>query len=100
MKKIALLPLFALLVFMPAAQASLLFDLTLDGCTGNCGPQASFGAIALTQTNSTTVTVLETLLDGTAFISTGAGESLEFNITGNPVITIGSLTSGFVRGPN
>jgi hypothetical protein len=70
------------------------YTLTLDGCTGSCGA-GPFGTITLVQTGTGVVTVTETLAAGVAFVATGAGKSLEFNLAGDPGITIGFLTSGF-----
>ncbi len=80
------------------AHADLTFTLTQDGCTGGCSP-GPFGTITLTQVNSTTVAINETLENGAKFVSTGAGQALEFNITGDPNITISGLTNGFSVGP-
>jgi hypothetical protein len=78
------------------------YSLTFDGCSGSCGAPP-FGTITLVQTATGVVTVTETLKATTpaeGFVATGAGESLAWNLTGNPSITIGSLTSGFgVAGP-
>ena len=73
------------------------FQLTFDGCSGTCGT-SPFGTVTLVQTATGVVTVTETLKATTpaeGFVATGAGESLAWNLTGNPSITIGSLTSGF-----
>lgn len=72
------------------------FTLTFDGCSGTCGT-GPFGTIQLVQTDSKTVTVTETLANNVAFVATGAGESLGFNLTGSPAITIGNLTTGFAQ---
>ena len=71
------------------------YSLTFDGCSGSCGA-GPFGTITLVQTATGVVTVTETLAPGVAFVATGAGKSLEFSLFGDPAITIGSLTSGFV----
>jgi hypothetical protein len=74
--------------------------LTVDACTGGCGSGSTdFGTITLDQTAVGVVTVTETLNSPAAFVDTGAGESLVFSLTGNPLITIGSLTTGFQRVP-
>ena len=70
------------------------YSLTFDGCGGGCGA-GPFGTITLVQTATGVVTVTETLASGVAFVATGAGESLFFNLAGDPAITIGFLTSGF-----
>ena len=80
-----------------AIGTTAVFSLTLDGCSGTCGT-SPFGTITLVQTATGVVTVTETLKatsPAEGFVATGAGESLAWNLTGNPAITIGSLTSGF-----
>jgi hypothetical protein len=82
-----------------AIGTTALFQLTLDGCSGGCGT-ASFGTVKLEQTAAGVVTVTETLKATTpaeGFVATGAGKSLEWNLTGVPSITIGSLTTGFAQ---
>jgi hypothetical protein len=74
------------------------YSLTFDGCSGGCGTNP-FGSIQLVQTGTGVVTVTVTLISGDEFVKTGAGDALEFNLTGDPAITIGSLTSGFSVGP-
>jgi PEP-CTERM motif len=59
------------------------YSLTIDGCSGGCGT-APFGTITLTQTGVGVVTVLETLKPGEGFVGTGAGNSLDFNLVGDP----------------
>jgi len=75
------------------------FSLTLDGCTGGCGT-SPFGTVTLVQTATGVVTVTETLKATTpaeGFVATGAGKSLEWNLTGAPSITIGNLSTGFAQ---
>jgi hypothetical protein len=72
------------------------FHLTVDGCTGGCGSGSTdFGTITLLQSATGVVTVTETLNSPSAFVATGAGNSLVFDLTGDPAITIGNLTTGF-----
>ncbi len=70
------------------------YSLTFDGCSGCCGT-GPFGTVSVTQTATGVVTVNETLASGVAFVATGAGKSIEFNLAGAPAITIGNITSGF-----
>src|SRR5438309_749890 len=80
-----------------AIGTTAVFQLTLDGCSGTCGT-SPFGTVTLVQTATGVVTVTETLKATTpaeGFVATGAGESLDWNLTGNPAVTIGFLTSGF-----
>jgi hypothetical protein len=80
-----------------AIGTTAIYSLTFDNCTGTCGT-SPFGTIQLIQTATGVVTVTETLKATTpaeGFVATGAGKSLEFNLSGDPVITIANLTSGF-----
>jgi hypothetical protein len=102
LKRLLLLSSVVVLAAAPFAKADAIgttavFQLTLDGCSGTCGT-SPFGTVTLVQTATGVVTVTETLKATTpaeGFVATGAGESLAWNLTGNPVITIGNLTSGF-----
>jgi len=101
-KKILFLGSVCLLASAPFAKADAIgttavFQLTLDGCTGTCGT-SPFGTVTLVQTATGVVTVTETLkttVPAEGFVATGAGKSLDWNLTGNPAITIGFLTPGF-----
>jgi len=102
LKRLFFLSSVCLLASVPFAKADAIgttavFQLTLDGCTGTCGT-SPFGTITLVQTATGVVTVTETLKATTpaeGFVATGAGKSLDWNLTGNPAITIGFLTPGF-----
>lgn len=99
MKKLLLLSAALVLAAAPFAKAdaigtTAIFSLTLDGCTGTCGT-GPFGTVQLVQTSTGVVTVTETLAKNVAFVATGAGKSLEFNLAGNPAITLGDITTGF-----
>jgi hypothetical protein len=86
--------MMALAIFAVPASADMIktFQLTVDGCTGGCGSGPTiFATVTLDQVNSTTVLVTETLNDSENYVFTGAGDSLEFNITG--VIGTTSLTN-------
>ena len=101
-KKILFLGSVCLLASAPFAKADAIgttavFQLTLDGCTGTCGT-SPFGTVTLVQTATGVVTVTETLkttVPAEGFVATGAGKSLDWNLTGSPVVTIGFLTPGF-----
>lgn len=88
LKKISLLSSILVLASSVFAHADAIgtvatYNLTIDGCSGGCGT-APFGTITLTQTATGVVTVLETLNPGEGFVATGAGESLDFNLVGDP----------------
>jgi len=51
----------------------------------------------LDQTTPTLVTVTEVLYDSALFAGTGAGDALEFNVSGP--VTLGAITPGFAVGP-
>ncbi len=84
----------------PSAQATP-FSLNQDGCTGGCGSGSTvFGTVDVIQgVDANHVNVTVTLNSPSMFVKTGAGEALEFNITGDPAITITGLTGGFSVGP-
>jgi len=77
------------------------FSLNQDGCTGGCGSGSTvFGTVDVVQgIDASHVKVTVTLNSPSMFVRTGAGEALEFNISGDPAITITGLTSGFSVGP-
>jgi hypothetical protein len=96
-KKILFLGSICLLASASIAHADTIFTLNQDACTGTCGT-APFGTISLAQTTAGLVTVTETLASNEGFAGTGAGDALEFNVTGP--VTINVLTSGFAIGPS
>jgi hypothetical protein len=83
-----------------SAQA-ISFSLNQDGCTGGCGSGSTvFGTVNVVQgIDANHVDVTVTLNSPSQFIQSGAGDALEFNIVGDPAITITNLTSGFSVGP-
>ena len=84
-----------------AIGTTAMYSLTFDACSGTCGT-GPFGTIKLVQTATGVVTVTETI-NPNEFIMSGAGDALEFNLTGGPLlaITIGSITpGGFTVGPS
>lgn len=95
-KKLAAFAFVGLLASATAASAAS-FDLTVDGCTGGCGSPI-YATVTLTQSGSNVI-VTETLVNATGFVQTGAGDALEFNILGDPAITITGISSGFSIGP-
>src|SRR6266699_1285312 len=78
---ISFLAVFGVLAVLPTTQASTIFTLNQDGCTGTCGV-SPFGTVSLFQTTPTLVTVTETLAANERFAGTGAGDALEFNVIG------------------
>jgi PEP-CTERM motif len=82
------------LAVTPAAHADLIYNLTADGCTGGCGPQASFGTITLHSIDPNTVQISVSLLNGNVFVTTGAHTGFSFNIQGS-AITVGTLPTGW-----
>ena len=105
-KKILFLSSVCLLASASFAHADAIgttasFTLNQDGCTGTCGT-SPFGTVLLTQTTSSLVTVEVTLFNGDEFIKSGAGDALEFNLSGDPspiTIAITSPLTGFSIGP-
>lgn len=69
---------------------------------GSCCGSGPFGTIVLDQISSTTVSVTETLVSTDFFVITGAGHALQFNLTGDPAVTItftGANSADFSVGP-
>jgi hypothetical protein len=90
--------LFGIAAAAPA-NASLIFTLDQDGCTGSCGA-GPYGTVTLSTVTSSKVHVDVTLTSPSKFVSTGGPHhALAFNISGDPSITISGLTSGFGIGP-
>jgi len=85
-----------------SAQAQTTFTLNVDGCRPGCGGTLPYATVTLTQEGSN-VLVTETLNPAytNGFVANRAGRSLEFNIAGDPIITIVAnpgMTSGFTIG--
>lgn len=66
------------------------FDLTTDLCTSGCGT-APFGTVTVSSVTADEVSVTLTLAKGEIFARTGAGDSLLFDLSGNPDITITNI---------
>jgi hypothetical protein len=94
MFSLAVMSVALLAIGATPAHADAIYNFTLDGCTGGCGPQASFGTIDLHQVSSTDVQITVSLLNGNAFLTTGAHQGFAFNIQGGAV-TVGTLPSGW-----
>jgi hypothetical protein len=82
-------------VMTPAAHADIIYNLTVDGCSGGCGPQNSFGTITLHTIDPDTVQITVSLLNGNEFVTTGSHTGFSFNIQG-PQVTVGTLPTGWV----
>lgn len=77
----------------PTASASVMYSLTNYNGTGT-PPSGPYGTVTLTQDGSN-VDVSVTLEPNEAFAGTGAGESLLWNLSGEPSLTVTGLSSGF-----
>jgi len=76
------------LVFMTATAWADSYQLTIDHCTGGCGP-SPYGSITTTNIAGG-VHVAVTLNDGNKFVltgSNGSGSTIAFNLAGNPTVT-------------
>jgi len=76
--------MFAALLWAAPASADLVY--TLDQSATFSG--SNFGTVRLHQVNANTVQVTVTLAPGEYFADTGAGDALDFEVTGNPTLTI------------
>ncbi|MEO8050377.1 MAG: PEP-CTERM sorting domain-containing protein [Acidobacteriota bacterium] len=88
------------LAVAPQSQASTIFSLNQDACTGTCGT-GPFGTVTLTEFGSgasATVGVNVTLAANERFAGTGAGDALEFNVIG--AVNITGITANFGIGPS
>ena len=80
---------------------TLFYDLTLDGCTGGCGPVVPYGEIELDQgvddqhvLVTASLFALGTPPQNSFFTDNGAHTALTFNITGHPDVSIGDFSDG------
>src|SRR5205823_579838 len=80
-----------LLLAASSARADL-FNFTSDHCTGNRGPQTSFGTVNLEQVGSD-VNVTVSLLNGNKFVDTGAGMPFLFDDAGISLTDIINISS-------
>jgi len=94
---LALAAALAVAVSAPARASTLTFDLASDFCGGGCG-SGPFGKVTVSSIATNEVSVDVTLFSGDKFVKTGAGDSLVFDIMGNPAISITNLTGGFTVG--
>lgn len=82
---------FLVTLTAPTAQASTIFDLTIDHCTGGCGPAGTiFGTVSLTQ-NGANVGITVHLNSPYVYANTGAADNqaFKFNATG---VVLGDIT--------
>jgi hypothetical protein len=77
-----------------AAANTISFQIVVDHCTGNCGPQTSFGTVTITDVASNQVSVDVTLLNNNKFVNTGL-PAFGFNLNGISTFTFSGLTSNF-----
>jgi hypothetical protein len=102
-RTLVLLAVVLIFVALPSFADTVTFTLNNSTATGfscsglNCGP---FGTVTISQNGTNSVRVTETLASGVGFVNTGAGNSLQFSIAGDPTITIGNLTTGFSGPPS
>jgi PEP-CTERM motif len=91
--------LFATIIAPKVHANEVTFTLDQNTCTGGCTP-SPFATVDVTTAGqpANTVLVTETLTGATQYVKTGAGYALAFSVTGNPTLTIGSLTTNFSVG--
>src|ERR1051325_11253805 len=79
-----------------AHAAPLSFDLTLNGCSSGCGT-GPFGTVTVSQdvANVTAIDIAVTLEPGYMFRDAADGNhhALVFNLSGAPLVTIGTFSS-------
>jgi len=98
-RTLVILAVVLVFVALPSFADTVTFSLnnsTVSGdCSGSsCGP---YGSVAISQNGANSVTVTETLnsTNVKGFVITGAGNALDFSISGSPAISVTGLTSGF-----
>jgi hypothetical protein len=82
--KILMMMCVALMVFSAAPAQALLLQFTSDHITGGYGTAGPFGTVNLVQ-NGSNVDFTVTLFDGSRFVRTGAGDSMNFKFNGTGV---------------
>jgi hypothetical protein len=90
--------MMALAIFAAPASADMIenYSLTVNGCGGSGCGTGPYGTITLDQVDPSTVLVTETLNTSEHYVFTGAGDSLEFNLTGvTGLTTLTNISSGF-----
>jgi hypothetical protein len=83
-KVLGLVAILALVALAPAANATLIYNLTVDNCTGGCNPNppASMGTVQLDQSGSGNVLVTVTLVSPLWFVNSGLQNTIDFNLAG------------------
>ena len=79
----------------PVAMAdTIIYQLTVDNCTGGCNPTpgSSMGTVTLQDSSSGSVLVTIALVSPLMFVNTGLQETIAFNLTG---ISSGVSATGF-----
>jgi hypothetical protein len=69
----------------PVAMAdTIIYQLTVDNCTGGCNPTpgSSMGTVTLQDSSSGSVLVTIALVSPLMFVNTGLQETIDFNLTG------------------
>lgn len=87
-----LLPALVVLARVPVRASTVQYNLTLDQCTGSCGPANTiFGTITLSDSVANTVNVNVTLDSPYLFIHTGFPVTVAWNLSGEPAIVANNL---------
>jgi len=86
------LPAILALALVPARASTVQYNLTVDQCTGSCGPTNTiFGTITLTDTVANTVEVNVSLNSPYQFIHTGFPVTFAWSLSGDPTIVVDGL---------
>lgn len=83
-------------VFLTQMQAAMItIPLTIDNCTGGCGPQATgFGEVDITTLSTSSALVTVNLFNNNKFVNTGL-PAIAFDLVGNPAITYSLVDARF-----
>ena len=96
----AVLASVAALAFLTVGAApahATLYQLTVDHCTGGCGG-SPYGSVDVTQFAANDVLITIVLNNGNKFINTGIDSTVDFNLAGNPTISVTGLPAGWSLG--
>jgi len=98
MRKLLLVSLPAILAFalVPARASTVQYNLTVDQCTGSCGPTNTiFGTITLADAVANTVEVTVSLNSQYRFMHTGFPVTFAWNLSGDPTVVADDLPTGW-----
>ncbi len=92
---LALVAASAFVLAQPARANQITYEFNTWTGTGTAPTSSPYGSVTLNDNGGQNVTVTVSLAPGEGFVYTGSGESLLWDLQGNPTVTITNLTPGF-----